>query len=322
MSEPQPTALAKLTAHNQITVVADLDHTSDDIKARIAADLPAMAANGVKHLFLEHDARDVSPDDIVSDGGAYASLLQTARELGISIHMMDDRSRQRDRATRFAEEDAQRLNQDPYMLDTEGLIARAQNPEKMQEYVKEIEINERSDMEFRNVRMVENIDDEMRNHGDEKAVVVTGGTHTFGRSDIDEGLRLRGYQTATAQIFAADMAGDGLIFAAGASDKADVTLRADTGEASSYKVPGTNLSRRVETLPHGSEIPWENQEPVADRNHPWMLCALDAAKGVNCSWNHATATTPIEASTEKTRQMTSPSTERRAAGAEVGSPPR
>lgn len=58
MSEPQKPALVELAANNEIVVIQDTDHKDDRVSAAIDAQLSGMAAKGVKHLFLEHDAHD------------------------------------------------------------------------------------------------------------------------------------------------------------------------------------------------------------------------------------------------------------------------
>lgn len=322
MSDSQKPALVELAKNNQVVVVADLDHTSDDTRQSIQAQLPAMSANGVKHLFLEFDPRNASVSDLISDNANYSELIKSAHGLGIQIHLMDDRSRQQERAARFPQEQAEILKNDPYVINQEGLIAGASNPDKMRAYLAEQTANHDADIAFRNVRMVENIADEMQRHPGEKAMVLVGGEHTFKINDVDEGLRAKGLQTSTAQIFAPDV-GNGIVMSAGAADKPDITLRADTGEAISYKIPDTNTNQRVSKMPEGAEIPWANREPVSDRNHPAMLCALDAAKGLDCSWNHTVSQAPpIHISREETGKMASPSTQRQAASPEPDGPPR
>ena len=236
---------------------------------------------------------------------------------------MDDRSRQRDYAARYPEEQAYVNAHDVYREQPDALIAGAPNPEKMKAYLAERQQNEASDLAFRNVRMVENIADEMQRHPGEKAAAMPGSAHVDKKMDVDEGLRLRGYQTATAQIHLPDAVVGAPDSHAFAKDKADMVIDSTTGFEIAYKVPGTNMMRAMTSTPSGGELPWANREPVSDRNHPAMLCAMNAAKEVQCSWNHGLNKSEIPHFTAgETGKMASPSTQRQAASPEPDGPPR
>ncbi len=311
-------ALANALAHNQMAVVADIDHRSEQIPAIIANQLPAAVKEGAHFLFIEVDPKGSSVEDVISRGDAFAGMVKQAQSLGMEVVLVDDRSRQRERNARYPEEVAFMKAYDPYGMDVDALIAAAPNPERMAAYIDERMQGKHGDIAFRNEAMATAIAQRMGPDEQRRGIFVVGAAHLSAANDIDEQLRANGITTTTIQINAADA--EILPELARAADKPDVIIDGNTGQIISTKNPETGT---VHAVPADGQVNWRNQEPVADRNHPQMQCALDAAGGVNCSWNQGLNNSLVPyVSPAKTGQMASPSTERRAAGAEVGSPPR
>lgn len=318
MSEPQKPALVELAANNQIVVVADIDHRSEMIPDAITAQLPAMAQEGMKHLFIEVDPNETNLADVISRGDAFGRMVTKAQALGVEVVPVDDRSRQRARNARYPEEATFMKEQDVYGADVEALINASPNPERMRAYLNERQQNVTADTDDRNLAMTNNIAESMKTHPNDKALVVVGAAHANQRNDIDEMLRVRGFQTVTAQIKASDA--EYLPSLASAPDKADITLDAFTGQATAVKNTETG---RVQRVVDPATIHWRNEEAVAETHSDAMRCAMNAAKEVQCSWNQGLNKTEIPHFTAgETGKMASPSTQRQAASPEPDGPPR
>jgi hypothetical protein len=88
--------LAILAANNDIVLVADPDHTDDNISKTVQKQLADMKAQGTKHLFLEHDPYEVTIEEIAGQNTWYGEVARTALELGMEIHFYDDRTQSRE----------------------------------------------------------------------------------------------------------------------------------------------------------------------------------------------------------------------------------
>jgi len=193
-------ALGQLVGYNDVVVVADPDHTDGNISKAVKSELQAMKNRGANHLFLEHDSSEYSKERAMSGDSQYAQLVREANHLGMHIHLYDDRSKERALDARFSEEATLRHETDKYLDDKEGLIARAENPERMREYLATHAATHDERVQFRNERMVENIAKTMEQYPGERAVVMMGSGHLNGTNDVDEGLRKEGLRTTTVDI--------------------------------------------------------------------------------------------------------------------------
>lgn len=249
-------ALISVVKANDVTIVADKDHSDGAITAYIESQLPAMAKAGVRHLYLEHDAKEVTLAELVALQDAYGSMVRAAQQQGMQIHLYDDRTAERARDARFPEAAAFADKNDPYFLDPEALIAKAPNPAQMRDYIQVIRETQ-SNGEARNASIVTNLDQEMRRHPNEKAAVILGAWHTEFRNDVDEGLRAKGHQTSTIEVHSKNT----LITSRG-PDVPDFIANTETGQAITYKVnPADEHMRRIM---EGVDLPWRSSEPVLD----------------------------------------------------------
>jgi hypothetical protein len=255
-------ALVSLSKANDVIRVAEPDHTDGAISATVGKQWQGMAANNTKHLFLEHDPKDVTVAQLAGEDSEYGRMIRTAMDNGAQVHLYDDRSRQRERDARYPEESALRHQQDTYLKDPIGLMVNAENPTRMAAYLQEIDANRDADLAFRNERMAENIDRTMREHPGEKAAAMVGAAHTDTTHDLDEMLRARGHQTVTAELNSPNTNNDNLVRRLSSQDKPDVVISAETGDALSYKAPGTNVMQTTRGK-SDADIPWRNDEPVA-----------------------------------------------------------
>lgn len=277
MDEDSSNALVPAAAHNDLVIVADPDHTDGNISNTVRQQLEGMQAQGVSHLFLEHDSQDVSLDTLRQQNSEYGRMIREAESLGMQVHLYDDRSKERDLDAKYPDQANERKEQDPYILDSRALVATASDPEKMQAYLNETQATMEDRLETRNTKIVENISTEMALHPGEKAVVLLGSAHMDTTRDVDEGLREQGIRTTTVEINSPETNGDNLVSRMSAQDKPDLIISSETGGAVSYKNPGTNG-----LLPTaGAEsIPWQNQEPVKSG----MEAALLQVREIDCSW--------------------------------------
>lgn len=270
-------ALASITAHNEVTIVADPDHLDENISAAVQAQWPQMQKNGVKHLFLEHDAREVSIGALRGKDSEYSRMIDTAATLGVQIHLYDDRTEERALDTKYPEQARERLESDPYLLDTDALIATAKNPQRMKAYLDETYATMDERVAARNTRMVENIQGVMSRHPGERALVMLGSSHMQTPYDVDEGLRAAGLQTTTVEINSPNTDGANLVNRMFTKDKADFVVSAEDGKLVSFKEPGSNRLRSTAGM---ESLPWKNQEPVCAGG---MTAALDQAAQSNVS---------------------------------------
>lgn len=262
-TDPNAPALTTLSKHNDIVIVADLDHSDGHIRKHLSDQLAGMKTNGVKHLFLEQAADQASLIGMYADQeDARGALIREAQAQGIEVHFVDDRSRQRERAARYPEAAEAEWKAGSYLTETQRkeLIANAKDPEKMREYFVEKDANRDSDVNFRNEKMAENIDAEMKKHPGDKAVVLVGANHVNKTHDIDEMLREKGNQVTTAEIQSAYTKGNDLE----APDQPDFVVKAETGQATFYKDPKTQEVKSFAKLMEGVELPWKNTEAVTD----------------------------------------------------------
>lgn len=260
MTEEIPSALGSITANNQITVVADPAHDDDAISKSIKHQMHAMRQSGVKHLFLEHDANEISIDDLRGQNNAYGDMIREAEAHGIQVHMYDDRSLTRALNQRFPDESQFVQKHDPYFSNTDALIANAPNQERMKQYVDAKRDQSDSDIERRNTFMAQSIVEQMKQYPNDKALVMVGSAHVDKRYDLDEMLRDKGYQATTVEINSPTTSTVGIR----GEDKPDIILAAETGKAISYKDPQT---QQMKLVMEGVELPWKNQEPVCSFNH-------------------------------------------------------
>lgn len=289
-NEANSSALVASASSNDIVIVADPDHTDDNISGTVRGQLEGMKAQGVSHLFLEHDDRDVTIASLRGQDTEYGRMIQQAESLGMKVHLYDDRSSERALDAKYPEESQQRRESDPYFEDQEGLVANAQNPERMQSYLQETEASIQERMEFRNGHMVENISATMNQYPGEKAVVMLGSAHMDSTQDVDEGLRANGFRTTTLEINSPQTNGDNLLSRLSAPDKPDFIITAEQGQAVSFKQPGTN---QLQAVAGAESIPWQNQEPVQQSRvgaSAGLATALKQANTVNCSWMQGSLT--------------------------------
>ena len=90
MAEP---ALVKLAKHNDVVVIADQDHTDGNIPLAVQGSLAALRREGVRHLFIEQDPQEWTPEALARIESANGRLIAAALKQGIEVHLCDDRSR-------------------------------------------------------------------------------------------------------------------------------------------------------------------------------------------------------------------------------------
>ena len=310
----QVSALGSLTRENKVVIVAEPDHADEAISAAVNSQTQAMVHNGVKHLFLEHDPQDISVSSIAAQDSEYGRMVRNALDSGVNVHLYDDRSRQRERDARYPNEAAFLQQNDPYITDPLGLVAGAENPRRMAEYLADIDNGTGADLAYRNQRMAENIDSVLGKHPNEKALVMAGAAHADTRNDLDEMLRALGHQTTTAEINSPNTYSPNMQNRALVADKPDVIISAETGDLLSYRAPGTN--NLVSAMGKSdADIPWRNTETVAPTSSKSpMEMAMQAARNVDCSWasgasNGATLASANEVSAPVTPSYGAPAAE-------------
>lgn len=223
-TSPKDSALAALAKENQVVIITDLNHYDDSVHQFMANQLASLARAGVKHLYIEKDpedlkkdfellnklTRNMGPAELLafktSENNPYidnpdANLHLEAKRFGIEIHPFDDRSQVNAINLVYGQESKLML-EDPSLSNSE-LIRLAPNPKKMTEYLNELDAAA-MESPFRDKRMLENITSDMSNHPKDKAVIIVGANHTAGKNDLDERLRLAGYQTTSVAIYGAE----------------------------------------------------------------------------------------------------------------------
>ena len=302
----RPSALGQLVVHNDIVFIADPYHIDGNISKAANAQLKDAHSRGANHLFLEHDPAEYTKEQAMKNDTEYGRLVRDAQNLGIQIHLYDDRSKDREIDARFRDEAKLRHETDQYLQDVDGLMRRAENPDRMKEYLAALSTTLDERTQFRNERMTENIANTMAQYPGERALVMMGSAHLEGANDVDEGLRARGFRTATAEINSPNTATLGTNL--NAPDKPDFILN-ENGEILSYKTSSTNTMQRPQ---EGQELPWQNQEPVASSRAQMpsgMESALAAARNVDCSWARATPPLSQSARPQELGQMATPATQ-------------
>ena len=265
----QNPALIEAAKHNDVVIIADPDHADGNIrKYGITPQLAGLYAQGFHDLYLEHDPKEVSVKTLTSLDGEYNSMVKEAVKLGMNIHFYDDRTRETERDNRYPEEAKFIEKNDPYVQgDREEIIKQSPNPDKMRAYLDETQANKAADMNFRNEKMVDNLDGEINGQSSKKALVHLGRGHLDNPQDVDEGLRAKGHQTIVVEVNSAQTA-----LTVGGEDKSDIIVAAENGKALSFKNPQTGQIVRVL---EGIEIPWRNTEPVANVS-PANLCTFSS----------------------------------------------
>ena len=224
-TSPKDSAVAALAKENQVVIITDLNHYVDDGVHQFMADqLESLARAGVKHLYVEQGpeeykkdyahlndlTRNMSPEQLLafetSKNNPFidnpeANLYLEAKRFGIEIHPFDDRSQVNAINLVYGQESKLML-EDP-SLSNDELIELAPNSEKMAKYLKEFEAVA-IDSPFRDKKMLENITADMSDHPHDKAVIIVGAKHAAGKNDLDEKLRLAGYQTTSVAIYGAE----------------------------------------------------------------------------------------------------------------------
>lgn len=259
-------ALENVTQHNSVIIVRDI-HTSDVQFKVIADQLEDMHAQGLKHLFLEADAKNVTEEDYKNLPGFKGMMIDKAFELGIKVHFFDDRSAERILKERYPNEDTFRRDFDPYYeyptvmkylyadlenhkedissltlkshkifstlglnqdsvelnnlnkiplqsadafkaesdfksIKNEQMATIFSRSQAMQHYFDEgIHENHGGNMQFRNIRMAENIDQVMTAHSGEKGLVIVGGRHLEFTNDLEEALRVMGHRVSDIEVY-------------------------------------------------------------------------------------------------------------------------
>ena len=256
MDDEKKSLLAEIAKHNDVTLIADSDHTDNLIPNAITKELKALYAQGVRHLYFEQDPNMTSiKDAVINADNAHGDMLRKALLVGMDIHFYDDRTIEMERYKRYPEESAFVRAEDPYLLDEAGTIEKYAHPEKMKAYINEANEMFALGVEFRNNRMVENLDHGMRSHPNEKSIVMVGAAHADEIYDLDERLRANGHQVVTVEIHSMNSS----VGHSGA-DAPDFIMAAENGNLRSYKNPATQKVQH----PSPDELPpFRNIEPVA-----------------------------------------------------------
>lgn len=240
---------------NDVTVVADKDHDDPAIVDHLREQLPALASQGLRHLYLEQDPHEISVDTLAQAETTLGKLTAEAQRLGIEIHLFDDSSARRALDAQYPAAAAYVRENDRYMLDTEALVAGAPNAGDMRAYLAGRE--QTSGSQQRNASILTNIDHGLRGAPNEKAMVLIGAWHVEQRNDIDEALRERGHQVGVIEI----KSDQSLVLGRG-PDAPDFIARTETGETLTYKrSPGDSALQRAT---EGLVLPWRNTEAVMD----------------------------------------------------------
>lgn len=241
---------------NDVTLVADKDHNDPAIMDHLRTQLKGLAGQGLRHLYLEQDAGEITVDELARANTPLGKMTAEALRLGIRVHLFDDRSEERALTARYPDAAAHaRSMGDYYLFDRDTLIATAPNADNMRAYI--AGRDETSSSEQRNSSIIRNIDQGLDAAPGEKAMVVIGAWHVEQRNDIDEGLRRAGHQTGVIEV----KSDDSLVVARG-PDVPDFIARTETGLATHYKAsPQDNALRRIT---EGLTLPWRNSEPIID----------------------------------------------------------
>ncbi len=273
MANENSAPLVRLTYENEVVLVADNNHSDESTIHSIKLQLPEMYVQGLRHLYLEQDAQEVSLDDILGlpSTDENGNLVREAVRLGMQVHLFDDRSRQRELNARYPTEAALVKIRDPYLKHAEQLIQdlreidqNSAHPLKMEEYLHELMAHKDADLiAFRNDRMIDNLSRMMDAHPNQKSLVIGGAAHSENSDDLDEGLRKKGHQVTTVEIFSpsAKIPKHGL-------DNPEFAIymatAKETGAFVFYKNSETNKMQRIS----GNEaLPFKNIEPLATTLH-------------------------------------------------------
>lgn len=257
MAEINNIRLPDLAEENQIVLVADANHADELIRKTITSQLEAMHTAGVKHLYLEHDPKDVSLEELLVLKDEQGDLVREATRLKMQVHFFDDRSLVHQLDARHPEAASFANDVDPYLQDVESLAWKSANPAEMKDYIRDVDAHWKADsIDFRNGKMVENLSNELNKHPDEKSLIIAGSGHSNGDNDIDEGLRNNGHQVTTARINTEYTNGSSY-----GTDYPDFIIRGETGAAISFKNSETG---RMQRLIDADDLPVKNTEPVAE----------------------------------------------------------
>lgn len=228
------------------------------VHASVPNFLPCNKQGGLKHLYLEHDAVEVTPKELRREEGSYGEMINKAESLGITIHLYDDRTEQRALAKQFPEEAQQVKKNDPYFKDTEALIAEAKNPEHMHAFI-DATAQQLARLEPRNHAIAAHLDHSFQNYAEGKSAVILGGGHMNAAHDVDEALRAHGHHITTVEINSPQSS----LKRGNIADPADMVIAAETGNPLAYKDPSTGTMQRAM---EGVDLPWKNTQPVLECN--------------------------------------------------------
>ena len=252
--------LNNVIANNHVTIIADIDHEDNNIAQYVANNLENYKNQGVTDIWLEHDAKDYSPQQVMGQPNGEGDLASKANQLGINVHLYDDRSQQRELNSKFPEEAAYARQHDTYFDNPDALIQQYHSPDKMEQY-----INEKrellSDISFRNERMADNLAGGISNDPHQKSLVMVGAAHVYDGHDVDELLSQRGVQSAVVELNSKESFKDAALVHA--PDKPDFIIGTEAGNLLAYKDPQT---QKMHAALQGVDIPWKPTEPFHAQN--------------------------------------------------------
>ena len=255
MADANNLRLKDLAEENQVILIADPDHEDGLIRKSITSQLQAMHDEGVRHLYLEHDPKDVSLDQLLALPDEQGDLVREATRLNMQVHLFDDRSREHQLEARHPAAASFADDVDPYHQDRDALIWKSANPSEMNDYLRDADTHWKADsITYRNEKMIENLSHEINQHPDEKSLIIAGSSHSNEGNDIDEGLRKNGHQVITARVNTQYTS-----YSSWGTDNPDFVIHGDTGKAISYKDPESGNMRRMTDT---DELPIKNTEPV------------------------------------------------------------
>lgn len=257
MADVNNIRLKDIAEENKVILIADPDHEDGLILKSITSQLQEMHDEGVRHLYLEHDPKDVSLDQLLALPDEQGDLVREATRLKMQVHLFDDRSREHQLEARHPEAASFADDVDPYHQDRDALIWKSANPSEMKDYLRDADTHWKADsIAFRNEKMIENLSNDINQHPDEKSLIIAGSSHSNEGNDIDEGLRKNGHQIITARVNTQYTS-----YSSWGTDNPDIVIRGETGEAISFKNPQSGNMQRVSDT---DELPIKNTEPVSE----------------------------------------------------------
>lgn len=276
-------AIKRMVKANDVTVVADKNHTDPAIFDHLRAQLPSLSAQGLRHIYLEQDAKDIGVSELAAADTPLGRLTAEAIKQGVTVHLFDDRSEKRALKAKYPQAAAYADANDYYLFDPEALIANAPNADEMRAYIAGRE--QTSGSLARNEAIIRNIDAGLNAAAGEKAMVVIGAWHVEQHDDIDEGLRRSGHQVGVIEIKS-----DNTRVVNRGPDVPDIVARTETGLAISYKPsPEARGGVRIQSTPM-DELPWRNTEAVIPAIDPMKMSLqgvdLNGLRGCSTDGHH------------------------------------